>query len=95
MGSTRIEAKIKWSAPLLNILLERGALSCIGAWSGNANRGWSVERWVCVERGAVKSNSLGAWSQDAKIGRNVERWRPPNGPRKPKNLKLWHPPKLC
>ena len=56
----------------MNILLERGALSCIGAWSGNANRGWSVERWVCVERGAVKLNSLGAWNEDAKIGQSAE-----------------------
>ena len=61
---------------LLNIFLERGALSCIGAWSGNANRGWSVERWVCVERGAMKSNSLGAWSEYAKIGRSAEHWIP-------------------
>ena len=68
----------------MNILLERGALSCIGAWSGNANRGWSVEHWVCVERGAVKSNSLRALSKDAKIGWSAERWRPPNGPHK------WH-----
>ena len=63
--------------------MELGALnqvSCVGAQSGNANKGWSLERWASVERGAVNSNSLGAWSGDAKTGRSVERWRPPNGP---------------
>ena len=40
----------------------------------------SMERWVCVEPGAVMSNSLVGWSEDAKIGRSAERWRPQTGP---------------
>ena len=56
---------------LLNILLEHGVLGCMGARSGNAKRGSSVELWLCVERGLVKSNSIGARSVDAKTGRSA------------------------
>ena len=60
--------------------MERGALGFVGAGSVDINIGWSVERWVRLERGALMSKGVGARSGNGKIGRSAERWRPPNGP---------------
>ena len=45
--------KFLWSVEQGELLLERGAQGFVGAGSVNLDTGWSVERWLRLERGAL------------------------------------------